>query len=329
MYLALKFMKMKKTISFLAVLSLLTSFFVSCEKEDRVTAPPPRPFDKVYEEDIAKIEDFLNTHYVVVDSDFNTEFFEIEEGGTETPIMNMPELTFRELYVEAHDVEYKIYYLNLQQGIGESVTRIDSAMVAYKGFSFQKATNTEIVNGETVTSEYTAQIFFDERISPIWFQLEDVIRGWGAVIPLFNTGTITTGTDGSNSFDDFGAGVMFLPSGLGYYNSATGNIPSYAPLVFNFKLYNQKSRDHDFDHILSKYEYGNDTSIETFEAEAKDTDGDGTPDFLDPEDDGDGYLTKYEIRYEVSPGVYDYYDFQSIPTCSGGTLKKHLDPSCH
>lgn len=319
---------MKRYQFFIAIVSLVI-ITISCQKEDRVTAPPARPYAEVYPEDLEKIEEFLDTHYVVVDSDYNTSFFEIEDGGTETPISAMPELEFRNLYVEAHDVEYKIYYLNLRQGIGESVTRVDSAMVAYKGFSFQKATETEIVNGVEETTEYTAQIFFDERISPIWFQLEDVIRGWGAIIPKFNTGTITNNPDGSIDYNDFGAGVMFLPSALGYYNSATGNIPSYAPLVFNFKLYNQKSRDHDFDRILSKYEYGDNTDIETFEIEANDTDGDGLPDYLDPDDDGDGVLTKTEIRYESSPGIYSYYDFSSIPTCSGGTLKKHLDPNCH
>lgn len=323
-------MKMKKNL-FISILSLFI-FAIGCQKEDRITAPPARPYTEVYPEDLEKIEGFLDTHYVVIDSDFNTTFFEIEEGGTETPISQMPELTFKNLFVEAHDVDYKIYYLNLNQGIGETVTRVDSAMVAYKGFSFQKATNTEIVGGETVTTEYTAQIFFDERISPIWFQLEDVIRGWGAIIPQFNTGTITNNPDGSNTYGDFGAGVMFLPSALGYYNSATGNIPSYAPLVFNFKLYNQKSRDHDFDRILSKYEYGS-----NFEIEANDTDDDGLPDYLDPDDDGDGFLTKFEIRYEPdpvgNPGVYDYYDYSSIPDCSGDQLsssrvRKHLDSSC-
>lgn len=323
MYLALKLMKMKKNL-FITILSVFI-LVISCQKEDRVTAPPARPYAEVYPEDHEKIREFLKTHHVVVDADFNTTFFEIEEGGTETPIFEMTGiLDSLDLNVEAHGIEYKIYYLNFNQGIGESVTRVDSAMVAYKGFSFQKATSTEVVGGETVTTEYTAQIFFDERISPIWFQLEDVIRGWGAIIPKFNTGTITNNPDGSNTYNDFGAGVMFLPSGLGYYNSATGNIPSYAPLVFNFKLYNQKSRDHDFDRILSKYEYGS-----NFEIEADDTDGDGLPDYLDPDDDGDGFLTKYEIRYETTPGVYSYYDFGSIPTCSGGTLKKHLDPACH
>jgi len=301
---------------------------VGCQKEEDFNSTPPRPYDEVYEEDIAEIEEFLNTHYVTIDSENNTEFFEIEEGGTETPISAMPELVYKDLYVESHNVNYKIYYLNLREGIGESPTKIDSAMFAYKGFSFKKVTTTEIVGGETVISENTSQILFDEKIAPVWFKLDEVIKGWSEIIPLFKTGTIDyNSSDGTYSYNNFGSGVMFIPSGLGYFNSSVGNISSYSPLVFNFKLYNQKYRDHDSDRILSKDEYDFDNN-----GEIDDTDGDGYPNYLDPDDDGDGYLTKYEIRYEPdpvgNPGVYDYYDFPSIPTCNG-TLKKHLDPSCH
>jgi hypothetical protein len=31
--------------------------------------------------------------------------------------------------------------------------------------------------------------------------------------------------------NDFGAGIMFIPSGLGYYAAGSASIPSYSPLV--------------------------------------------------------------------------------------------------
>ena len=49
-----------------------------------------------------------------------------------------------------------------------------------------------------------------------------------------------------------GAGVMFLPSGLAYFNGASGSIPSYSPLIFSFKLYAIKRADQDGDGILSR-----------------------------------------------------------------------------
>lgn len=322
-------MKMKNIykIAFFASFLVLN---LACNKSDDITAPPPRPYADVYPEDLMKIEDFLDTHYVTVDADYNTTFTEIEDGGTETPISQMPELLFKE--VNTHDITYKVYYLKLREGSGENLTRVDSAFVAYKGNTFYKSTKD--VNGAPV--EYTEQTIFDQRVNPVWFALEDVIRGWGEIIPEFKTGTYTVYTDGSFQFNNYGAGVMFLPSGLGYYNQGTGNINPYSPLIFNFKLYNYKYRDHDLDGILSNIEYGTD-----FGTYAIDTDGDELPDYLDKDDDGDGVLTKTEriiynsngeITYDVDGNILRY-DFNNIPDCSGDTttptrLKRHLDPSC-
>ncbi|MQP23533.1 FKBP-type peptidylprolyl isomerase [Flavobacterium sp. LMO8] len=296
-----------KSLLKIVLLLLVATTFLACPSDDNgPQVTPARPYEEVYLEDLPKIEEFLQTHYVTIDSDYNTEFFEIPEGGTQTAIWDMPEL-IRNYEVTFHDITYKLYYLNLREGIGESPTRVDSSFVSYKG---------NLISDVSIT--------FDESITPVWFPLEDVVRGWGEIIPKFKTGTNVVNSDGTITFNDYGAGVMFLPSGLGYFNTATGNIPSYSPLIFNFKLYNLRYRDHDRDEILSKYEYR--AEDDNFNLEADDTDGDDIPDYLDGDDDGDGRLTKYEI--EISSGVY--YDFVNIPTCSGGGngKKKHLDPFC-
>lgn len=300
-----------KSLFKIALFLVLTVSLFSCQNPDEATAAPARPYEEVYPEDLAKIEDFLRTHYVTVDADYNTTFTQIPDGGTQTPIMDMPELRFKE--ITTHDILYKIYYLKLREGTGENTTRVDSSFVSYKGNTFTKTTTDGV-------DTYTQNVF-DQSSTPTWFTLEDVIRGWGEIIPEFKTGTYSSNPDGTLSFADYGAGVMFLPSGLGYYNTATGNIAAYSPLIFNFKLYKQRSRDHDRDKILSKYEYGTD-----FNAEAINSDNDDLPDYIDQDDDNDGLLTKFEIK--ISEGVY--YDFSSIPTCgSGGNgKKKHLDPFC-
>jgi hypothetical protein len=268
---------MKSLFKIILLLAVATTF-LACPSDDGPQATPARPYAEVYEEDLAKIEDFLDSHYVEVDADFNTEFFEIPEGGTQTPISAMTEL--ESINRTIHDISYKIYYLKLREGLGESPTRVDSSFVSYKG---------NLMSDISVT--------FDQSINPVWFPLEDVVRGWGEIVPQFKTGTHIANPDGTITFENYGAGVMFLPSGLGYFNTATGNIPSYSPLIFNFKLYNLKYRDHDRDGILSKEEYGPD-----FNVKAKDTDSDGIPDYIDVDDDGDGVLTKTERAFTYIDG---------------------------
>mgnify|MGYP003607801759 CR=1 FL=1 len=331
---------MKSLFKIVFLFTVIASIF-SCQNQDEATVAPARPYKDVYNEDLVKIEEFLDTHYVEVDANFNTEFFEIPVGGTQTAISAMPELISIDRNI--HDISYKIYFLKLREGLGESPTRIDSSFVSYKG---------NLMADVAIT--------FDQSISPVWFQLEDVIRGWGEIIPQFKTGTHVANADGTITFADYGAGVMFLPSGLGYFNTATGNIPSYSPLIFNFKLYNLDYRDHDRDRILSKDEYRKpelDGVVDyvngkiNFNATPLDTDADGIPDYLDVDDDGDGFMTKFEIKKPVpllaGQGSSLYYPFnpiadnpltpltdesepKGIPDASGnGTtiarLKRHLD----
>lgn len=326
---------MKSFYKIVFAFAFLTSL-ISCQNEDSVSLTPDRPYDEVYAEDIAEIEDFLDTHYVTVDADYNTTFTQIPDGGTQTPISAMPELTFKE--VDLHDITYKVYYLNLREGSGESITRVDSSFVSYKGFSFSKTT---VDNVDTYT-----QTVFDNKQTPIWLSLDEVIRGWTEIIPRFKTGTYTSLPDGTISYDNFGVGVIFIPSGLAYFSSGTLTIPSYSPLIFNFKLHNLRRRDHDQDGILSMYEYGPD-----FDEDAIDTDGDERPDYIDVDDDADGVLTKVERSFTYDDGgitktayypyngalVDDpstpYDDTRGIPSCSNDfttptRLRRHLDPTC-
>jgi hypothetical protein len=327
---------MKSLFKIVLSVVVISSIF-SCQQNDSATITPPRPYDEVYLEDLAKIEDFLATHYVTVDADYNTTFTQIPTGGTQTPISQMSNLEHIER--DIHEITYKIYYLKLREGSGESTTPVDSTFVSYKGSTFTKTTTNNVV-------DYSQNVF-DQSQTPIWFSLEDVIRGWGEVIPQFKTGSHVANPDGTVSFQNYGAGVMFLPSGLGYFNSATSNIASYTPLIFNFKLHLQRSRDHDGDQILSRIEYGPD-----FNEDALDTDGDKIPDYRDVDDDADGVLTKVEIAFTyMDSGIQKtkYYPYngaavdnpatpyderKGIPSCSNDftlptRLRKHLDATCH
>jgi hypothetical protein len=55
----------------------------------------------------------------------------------------------------------------------------------------------------------------------------------GRNIPLFKTGdTPIANADGTVTYNNFGAGVMFIPSGLAYYS--TGSVLNLC--AFNFQI---------------------------------------------------------------------------------------------
>lgn len=332
---------------------LLCLAFIQCKDEDVPGPLPLVPYAEQYSYDIAAIEKFMNEYSMEVDANQDVAFSYIEDGNPDNmvSIMDQTEYPIEHKIVNSNGVDYKVYFINISKKSGSSYdpdyygenlnpTRVDSIFVTYKG------TLVNNLKPEKITT-------FDQRVSPIWLTLDGVVQGWREIIPMFKTGTFVSGNpDGTVSFEDFGAGIMFLPSGLGYYNSSSGAVPSYAPLIFNFKLMGLNYVDHDKDGIDSKDEDLNGNGIYTDD----DTDGDGRPNYLDKDDDGDGVLTKVERRYTVTdnstipPTVYTYYypfngvavddpstpfldETKGIPNCSGDfttptRLRKHLDKNC-
>src|SRR5690606_24676614 len=176
------------------------------------------------------------------------------------------------------EVEYQFYILELNEGGGENPNFSDNVRMNYNGF---------LPNGTS----------FDGTVTPIEFALMTLITGWREVVPEFKTaeGFVENG-DGTVTYNNYGLGVMFLPSGLGYYGSPTSvSIPSYSNLIFKFELYQYEINDHDGDGIPSYMEdLDGDKNLYN-----DDTDGDGIPNFLDPDDDGDRILTKNEMTRQT------------------------------
>ena len=322
-------------IKFYFILSMLSLALFSCSKNKDEEVTPPREYSEQYPTDLKDIEEYLKTYYIEeVTTDFDIKISKIPTGGTQKSIWEQTTypLEFRE--VNLHGLKYKLYYLVLNEGIDESPSNVDAVFTAYKGDYLQQVTK-DGVTTLTVTE-------FERSSNPQqFFQLTSVIRGWSEVFPLFKKGTYTSNSDGTVSYKDFGAGVVFIPSGLGYYNSGSGSIPSYAPLVFNVKLYEVQRNDQDGDGIPSyledldgdgyMYSFTNTTLYPTKPTtNPDDTDGDEVPDCFDVDDDGDNYTTKLERSYKDANGVVKYYDFANIPLCTGGNGKKrHLDPKCY
>jgi FKBP-type peptidyl-prolyl cis-trans isomerase FkpA len=300
---------MNKFFKILFVIAITVSFS-SCNKDDDNKAEPLRDYTVQYAADIDSIDDYLDTHYMEVDADFNVTYTEIPEGGTQQSIRLQTDypLDFVMVNNEDHDVNYKVYYIKLREGLGRKPTEVDSVHVAYRG---------TLINDTQ----------FDLAQNPIWFQLQEVVPGWSEIIPKFKTAGTYDDSEGPDpvDFQEYGAGVMFLPSGLGYYgnSSPSGTIAGYSPLIFSFKLMELRYKDHDRDGILSKDE--GDPTDPTIKLIKYDSDGDGTPNLYDVDDDGDHFLTKNEIKNPITGNPYPFAD---IPTCTDGK-KKHLSAACH
>lgn len=319
---------MKKYLNYKLIFILpILLILVGCPKDD-TNDVVIRPYNEVYAEDIGEIEAFLETHKMNVDADYNVTFEEITASNPGTPIIdgldtsvNQDDLSkpLKLKIINQNDVAYKLYYIKLREGNGngnantddDTPTRLDSIYTSYKGIKLD-------LNS------------FDATPNPVWFQLEDLIQGWREIIPSFKIGSYVTNNDGTFSFNDFGAGVMFLPSGLAYYNTTSGTIDSYTPIIFNFKLMNLRYKDHDRDKLLSKDEFG-----PNYPNSYLDTDGDGIKDYIDVDDDNDGVPTNIELKNTsatlISSFSSSHYVYSSIPFCTSNSNGKplHLDPACH
>ena len=325
-------------IKFYFILSMLSLALFSCSKNKDEEVTPPREYSEQYPTDLKDIEEYLKTYYIEeVTTDFDIKISKIPTGGTQKSIWEQTTypLQFRE--VNLHGLKYKLYYLVLNQGVGESPSNVDAVFTAYKGDYLQQVTK-DGVTTLTVTE-------FERSSNPQqFFQLtgiDAVIRGWSEFFPKLKTGIYSSNADGTVSYKDYGAGAVFIPSGLGYYSTGKGTIPAYAPLVFNVKLYEIQRNDQDGDGIPSyledldgdgyMYSFTNTTLYPTKPTtNPDDTDGDEVPDCFDVDDDGDNYTTKLERSYKDANGVTKYYEFVDIPFCTGGNGKKrHLDPKCY
>ena len=287
--------------------------------------------DEIYKEDgLTKIGAVLE-----IISDIEIRLSDLSLIATETgnpikckenklSIKDQKQYELKERPVKLHGVTYKVYYLVLRLGsrVEDSPTNTDAVFAAYSGSYLKSATD-----GAVSATNFEEVIIPTQHLS-----LLNTIRGWSEIFPQFKPGTYTGNGDGTISYSDFGAGVMFLPSGLAYYNSSAGSIPSYSPLVFSFKLYTISRLDTDGDGLpnfqedfsensnlpdrymysfLNKTNYPDYTGVKNVDIDIwfkDDTDQDGIPNFLDIDDDGDGYSTKIELEKET-----DHLDKTKFP----------------
>jgi hypothetical protein len=285
-------------------IALISLTFASCTNNATTEIEALKDYKEQYAKDLDSIDKYIDNHYITVDADFNVILTKIPTGGTQQSIRQQTQypLLSKIVHIEEHDVDYKVYYLKLREGVNKRPSMVDSIHVSYRGTTLSDSQ-------------------FDYSPNPIWFQLQDVVAGWGQIIPEFKTGTYST-VSGPNpvNFQDYGAGVMFLPSGLAYYqnSSPTGSFGPYSPLIFSFKLTELRYKDHDLDGVLSKDEFIDDPAELYDDIYDTDTDGDGLANMFDIDDDGDKIKTKNEIHKDAN-GLIIFED------CDGDGIPNYLD----
>ena len=257
--------RQKQTIlkNILVPILLFLSFFTSCKKEDTV-----EPLRDVQEQSIAddqSLEDYLRSHFYNY-TDFSDPDFEgaivfdtiQNENASKTPLINqVKKEVIRVLTSDGDYIDHSLYYLVAREGVGSHPAKVDSTYLSYEG----------VLMDGTV---------FDFSNTPVWFDLTSVVRGFKEGATKFKSGDFIVNEDNTVDFFGYGQGALFFSSGLGYFNRASGSIPSYSPLIFKVDLYGVKQTDHDGDGILSSAEYDNDG-----DGVPDDTDEDGIPDYLD------------------------------------------------
>ncbi len=288
-------------------LCMLSAFalFSSCRSDDDsgfVFVPADRTEQQVIDGD--SLIGYLQTHYYNssafampgnyhVSDIIISESPEDEDGNLNTLLMDVVEMRTTTFM----DVEYDYYILKLNQGGGDAPHFCDDVRVNYSGM-------------------LQNDVVFDSTANPINFDLLNLIQGWRLVMPEFNAAEdFMDNGDGTFSFNNYGLGMMFLPSGLAYFGSPPIGVTLYSNLIFKFELYQTEINDHDND-LVPSYLEDLDGDGNLFN---NDTDNDGIPNFLDPDDDGDGVGTRFEDLDNDGDPTNDDSNGNGIPN--------YLDPT--
>lgn len=314
-------MKENGVLLFIAALSILAS----CNNDDGlagVEVVPPRPLAEVEAENDATIKEYLKTHYYNYEefenppADFNFKIvLDTIAGDAQDKIplsdqvstMTIPVSSETFNLEDAVVVDHTLYYLEAREGTGGSPTVGDSTLVKYEG---------QLLSGDV----------FDSNVTYTWQYLPFFLRGYAAGISNFKVGTeIISNPDGTSEITGSGIGLMFIPSGLAYYNNPplSSGIELYDILVFqvNTGLF-EEATDYDNDGIPSILEdlnnngvLSDDNTDESIEISL----GFGfLPNHLDQDDDQDGTLTREEIVIDNEGNI-------TFPDSDGDGTPDYLD----
>lgn len=318
---------MRRTLYVLVLLIFVV--IASCKKDDGedVTVIPPRTLAEVALEDEAAIQAFLESHFYnyeefaspPADFDYKIRIDTLAgENAGKTPLSQqvVPKtvsVSSSEFALSAEETtNHTLYTLVAREGVGASPSVADSAFVRYRG---------TLLDG----SEFDGSFY-----SPLWFDLATIqgplqgARGFSEGMPSLKAGgNVIENPDGTFTVEDYGVGLIIMPSGLGFFNSGRSAIPAYSPLIFEIDLYTINPTDHDGDGVPSiiedvdgdGYLYNDNTDLEQERASG------GLArfvNFLDRDDDQDNTPTREEIIIDEEGNV-------SYPDTDGDGIPDYLD----
>ena len=279
---------------------LIFFLFVSCNKDDDINEVEIRDYSEQVVTDEQTIEEYLRSHYYNYE-DFNSaNSFEVDikiridsitdATSNKTPLLDQVKIkTINVSNSEGLETPHKLYYIIAREGISSNPSVVDSVYINYKGM---------------LTDNYV----FDERKYPTWLDLASSLEGFRQGVSELKSGEFTQNSNGTIQYSSFGVGLFFLPSGIGYFENTTANIPEYSPLIFSVSLMTSNPTDHDNDGILSINEDIDGDGDPFYD----DTDDDNLWNMYDTDDDGDGTLTINELD-KNNDQIIDDTDNDGIP----------------
>ncbi|WP_228547226.1 FKBP-type peptidyl-prolyl cis-trans isomerase [Nonlabens antarcticus] len=308
----------KLKLQFLTLIAAL--LLISCGSDDDSPEIEQRDPQEVYLEDIAEINLFLNTHYwdqtemqnAPDGADFDVNFKEIEAGDSSQIPLSQQVISQN---VTRNGVDYQVYILKAREGEGtRPPTFADSALVSYKGTLLDGTEFDSSINSiwfDLPGSLVTPATIVGFTVGVTQFKDSEVIipnddgtisykgSGIGAVfipsglgyfgstqarIPAYSPLIFTFKLRKVKITDHDGDGILSVFEDL----DGDGNLRSTGFIDNTDEdfgpgrqpLYNYIDADDDNDGILTKDENA-DPNGDGNPSDAKDTDGDGIPDYLD------------------------------------------------
>ena len=315
-------MKLKYAYLLIAGLIIISS----CKKDDDPIGEvvPPRLLSEVVIEDDAEIIEFLKTHFYNKDEfetppegfDFRIRFDTIagDNSGKQslfassnliTDVISVTSSDFGRDDGEVIDV--KLYTLVVRQGVEAGKPTIgDFSILRYEG---------SLIDGT---------LFDASSNQPVRFNLSSVVRGFGNGMKNLQTGMgPVENADGTVSYEGYGVGAIFIPSGLGYFNNSPNTlIPAYSPIIFKVDAFAyEPDSDFDGDGIPSILEdlNNNGNLLDDNTDDESESFGVYLANFNDTDDDNDGILTIDEIELDAEGNFVGFKD------TDGDGTPDHLD----
>lgn len=241
-------------------------------------------------------------------------------------------------------VDYEVHYFDLNADEAPAINAIGGLPIDFDYKNHAHVTDSVFVNYKG-TKIRDLQVF-DKAYLPVWFNLNNVLSGFRQIMPYIKMGEFDSSSSSPSPFNNIGSVLVVIPSGLGYFSSSAGSgILPFENLIFQINGLRVKRTDWDNDGIINLFEgeldYDAVTNIYTpkffvpktfsivnfngvqqsitqnmvFDLWGVNSDNDNFANFIDNDDDGDGTLTRREIRkkYDGSNcSLPKWYDINGV-----------------